>query len=245
MTRAVLARELSLRADKVHHAARIYRDGGLCPRRALLLPVRPVLYVRAHRPPQRQPRHVRPALPHAVQPRRAHGRLPHVPQGQLPCRQAARARGRGRRLPQDRGQDEAPRVHRDSHEDIFQGAQGAPPALGRGDGDAEKAFSRQGFTQGYFNGDKKDMFGRREEPDKDTEKLFTLLPARAIPRASCAASLCISTPWPKRGCRSRPSPLTMTATVPRPWAACLRKHAGRVLAAVYYRADVQNRRHAI
>ena len=38
----------------------------------------------------------------------------------------------------------------------------------------EKTFSRQGFTQGYFNGDKKDMFGRREEPDKDTEKLFTL-----------------------------------------------------------------------
>ena len=38
----------------------------------------------------------------------------------------------------------------------------------------EKAFTRQGFTQGYFNGDKKDMFGRREEPDKDTEKLFTL-----------------------------------------------------------------------
>lgn len=38
----------------------------------------------------------------------------------------------------------------------------------------EKAFSRQGFTQGYFNGDKKDMFGHREEPDKDTEKLFTL-----------------------------------------------------------------------
>lgn len=38
----------------------------------------------------------------------------------------------------------------------------------------EKAFSRQGFTQGYFTGDKKDMFGRREEPDKDTEKLFTL-----------------------------------------------------------------------
>ena len=38
----------------------------------------------------------------------------------------------------------------------------------------EKPFSRQGFTQGYFNGDKKDMFGRREEPDKDTEKLFTL-----------------------------------------------------------------------
>ena len=38
----------------------------------------------------------------------------------------------------------------------------------------EKAFSRQGFTQGYFNGDRKDMFGRREEPDKDTEKLFTL-----------------------------------------------------------------------
>ena len=38
----------------------------------------------------------------------------------------------------------------------------------------QKAFSRQGFTQGYFNGDRKDMFGRREEPDKDTEKLFAL-----------------------------------------------------------------------
>jgi len=37
----------------------------------------------------------------------------------------------------------------------------------------EKAFSRQGFTQGYFNGDKKDMFGTRGEPDRDTEKIFT------------------------------------------------------------------------
>lgn len=38
----------------------------------------------------------------------------------------------------------------------------------------EKAFSRSGFTQGYFTGDKKDMFGRRAEPDKDSEKMFTL-----------------------------------------------------------------------
>ena len=37
----------------------------------------------------------------------------------------------------------------------------------------EKAFSRQGFTQGYFNGNKTDMFGIRGEADKDTEKLFT------------------------------------------------------------------------
>ena len=36
----------------------------------------------------------------------------------------------------------------------------------------EAAFSRSGFTQGYFNGDKKDMFGVRGEPDKDTEKMF-------------------------------------------------------------------------
>lgn len=36
----------------------------------------------------------------------------------------------------------------------------------------EKAFSRQGFTQGYFNGDKQDMFGVRGEPDRDTDKLF-------------------------------------------------------------------------
>jgi putative protease len=38
----------------------------------------------------------------------------------------------------------------------------------------EKAFSRQGFTDGYFTGEKKDMFGTRQEPDKDSEKMFTL-----------------------------------------------------------------------
>ena len=34
------------------------------------------------------------------------------------------------------------------------------------------AFSRQGFTQGYFNGDKTDMFGVRAETDKTGEKMF-------------------------------------------------------------------------
>ena len=37
----------------------------------------------------------------------------------------------------------------------------------------EKAFSRQGFTQGYFTGNKTDMFGIRGEADKETEKIFT------------------------------------------------------------------------
>ena len=38
----------------------------------------------------------------------------------------------------------------------------------------ERAFSRQGFTDGYFTGKLgSDMFGVREEPDKDIEKLFT------------------------------------------------------------------------
>lgn len=37
----------------------------------------------------------------------------------------------------------------------------------------EKAFSRNGFTQGYFDGTKKDMFGVRGEPDKDAEKMFS------------------------------------------------------------------------
>ena len=41
--------------------------------------------------------------------------------------------------------------------------------------DLERAFSRQGFTQGYFNGDKENMFGTRSEtPDRDAEKMFTL-----------------------------------------------------------------------
>ena len=38
----------------------------------------------------------------------------------------------------------------------------------------EKSFSRQGFTQGYFDGDKKDMFGTRQDSDRDSEKMFTL-----------------------------------------------------------------------
>ena len=37
----------------------------------------------------------------------------------------------------------------------------------------EQVFSRDGFTQGYFNGDKKDMFGVRSEPDREVERLFT------------------------------------------------------------------------
>ncbi len=37
-----------------------------------------------------------------------------------------------------------------------------------------RAFSRQGFTQGYFNGDKKDMFGVRTEAEEGTEKMFTV-----------------------------------------------------------------------
>lgn len=36
----------------------------------------------------------------------------------------------------------------------------------------EKAFSRSGFTQGYYNGDKKDMFGIRGDSDPDTERIF-------------------------------------------------------------------------
>lgn len=38
----------------------------------------------------------------------------------------------------------------------------------------KNVFSRQGFTQGYFDGDKKDMFGVRDEKtDRETEKLFS------------------------------------------------------------------------
>ncbi len=36
----------------------------------------------------------------------------------------------------------------------------------------EQAFSRQGFTQGYFNGDKQDMFGVREDSDRADESVF-------------------------------------------------------------------------
>ena len=36
----------------------------------------------------------------------------------------------------------------------------------------EKAFSRQGFTQGYFNGDKQDMFGTRLATERTDEAVF-------------------------------------------------------------------------
>lgn len=36
----------------------------------------------------------------------------------------------------------------------------------------ESVFSRNGFTQGYFDGDKKDMFGVRGAPDHDADKIF-------------------------------------------------------------------------
>ena len=36
----------------------------------------------------------------------------------------------------------------------------------------EKAFSRSGFTQGYFDGDKQNMTGVRGEPDPEAERMF-------------------------------------------------------------------------
>ena len=69
-------------------------DGGLLPRRAVLLPLRPVLHVRPHRAAQRQPGHVCPALPDAVLPHRQHERVSSEPEGQLPGRPAAGAGGR-------------------------------------------------------------------------------------------------------------------------------------------------------
>ena len=36
----------------------------------------------------------------------------------------------------------------------------------------EQAFSRQGFTQGYFDGDKKDVFGVRQDTDRADESVF-------------------------------------------------------------------------
>ncbi len=37
----------------------------------------------------------------------------------------------------------------------------------------EQVFSRDGFTQGYFNGDRENMFGVRGEPERETERIFT------------------------------------------------------------------------
>ena len=37
----------------------------------------------------------------------------------------------------------------------------------------EQVFSRDGFTQGYFNGDRKDMFGVRGESDREAERIYT------------------------------------------------------------------------
>ena len=37
----------------------------------------------------------------------------------------------------------------------------------------ERVFSRDGFTQGYFNGEKTGMLGTRGEPDRDSERIFS------------------------------------------------------------------------
>ena len=60
-----------------------------------------------------------------------------------------------------------------------------------------KAFSRQGFTQGYFNGDKKDMFGVRGEPEEGTEKIFTVA-RRAYADGELRRVPVHFTPLPKR-----------------------------------------------
>ena len=53
-------------ADRLHLPELPHRDRGLCPRGAVHVLFRPVLYVRRHRPAQRQPGPVRPALPPAL-----------------------------------------------------------------------------------------------------------------------------------------------------------------------------------
>ena len=54
-TRVVLARELSLPEVEAHHKALRHRDRVLCPRRALHVRQRPMLYVCLPGRPQRQP----------------------------------------------------------------------------------------------------------------------------------------------------------------------------------------------
>lgn len=44
----------------------------------------------------------------------------------------------------------------------------------------EETFSRDGFTQGYFDGTKKDMFGTRDENERAPEKLFSEVRKRYI-----------------------------------------------------------------
>ena len=59
-------RELAARGDRLYLPQQPRAHRGLCPRRAVHVLFRPVLYVGRHRPPLRQPRPVRPALPPAL-----------------------------------------------------------------------------------------------------------------------------------------------------------------------------------
>ena len=83
----------------------------------------------------------------------------------------------------------------------------------------ESAFSRDGFTQGYYTCAARTRTARAKSSSPP--------PAGTIPRASCAACRCTSTRSAKRGSRSGPSPSTTKATRPSPPGPCPRRPNAR------------------
>ena len=171
-TRVVLGRELS--RDQIAYICQhspveieVFGHGG--PVHVLVRPVLPLL---GNRGAQRQPGAVRPALPPPVRLERPGRRLPPVPEGPVhgPAPEGAVRHGGG--LSEAGGPDEAA-----EYVAIVTGIYSRAIREGRDPGPEEletleRAFSRQGFTDGYYMGRPgPEMFGTRQE-EKEPRELY-------------------------------------------------------------------------
>ena len=110
-----------------------------------------------------------------LQHRRARGRIPSEPQGQLPARLCRPAGENRRDKHQDRRPHAAAGVRGDRHGHLFAGRQGQKNAPTAEDIRAlSNAFSRQGFTDGYYTGKKgPEMLGVHEDEPAGEKVIFS------------------------------------------------------------------------
>ena len=100
-----------------------------------------------------------------------------------------------------------------------------------------RTFSRQGFTQGYLDGDKSDMFGIKAEPDEEIDSLYadarkaysTGEVGKHTARVKYAACRFIFILWWRKASVQKPLPLMMTGIVRRHSARFRNVPSGRGL----------------
>ncbi len=177
-TRGARARAFA-RGDRRNLPKKPHRDRNVRPRRAVHVLQRPVRDVCRHRAAQRQPWRLRPALPSALRLFRQGGRPSAELEGREPRALRAGDDGYGRCLPQDRRAHEAAGICRRRDGNLRAPSARASHA---DEGRAEKltlAFSRDGFTEGYYRGARgREMFGTRPENARWPEDWFNEIRTR-------------------------------------------------------------------